>query len=74
MGEPATEMNVTDSAKASRGLNLVLKKAMVQTWMDFKYKKNEKIYVLFVPPYLTKKAISHSYHRIIYKKPPRGPF
>ena len=29
MGEPATEMDVMDSAKASRGLDLGLKKAMV---------------------------------------------
>ena len=28
MGEPATEMDLMDSAKASRGLNLVLKNAM----------------------------------------------
>jgi hypothetical protein len=28
MGEPATEMDLMDSAKASRGLDLGLKKAM----------------------------------------------
>ena len=43
MGEPATEMNVTYSAKASRGLNLVLKKAMIQTWiLNIKKFKNLK--------------------------------
>ena len=34
MGEPATEMDLMDSAKASRGLDLGLKKQWLQTWMD----------------------------------------
>ena len=33
MGEPATEMDLMDSAKASRGLDLGLKNAMVR-WSD----------------------------------------
>ena len=38
MGEPATEMDVMDSAKDSRGLDLGLKKAMASDleWIEVK--------------------------------------